>query len=53
MYINITEFLNWLKEADQEAISSLGIKDIEKDANSSQQKPFDSTSQLDFFEKFD
>jgi len=53
MYINIKEFLNWLKEADQEAISSLGIRDIKKDANSSQQKPFDSTSQLDFFEKFD
>ncbi len=52
-YIKIADIINWMKAADQEAISLLGIRDIEKDANSSHQEPIDSTPQLNFFEKFD
>lgn len=53
MYVKLADIIKWIEAADQAATSSLGARDIEKDARSSRQKPVDSTSQLNFFEKFD
>ncbi len=53
LYVSVATILNWLKMADQDAMSLFNGKDIKISDAVATEKSRDSESQLDFFERFE